>query len=77
MKLCINCKHFKEINLCVHPNNGINPVYGTPKAIFATRNRMSSTTTNCGADGQWFEEKPVESKLKRKGFWSCLWGNNE
>jgi hypothetical protein len=75
MKLCINCKHFKEINLCFHPNNGTNPVYGTPKAVFASANRVSLTATDCGADGKWFEEKPVE--VKRTGFWNWLWRHYE
>jgi hypothetical protein len=69
MKLCINCKHFKELNLCVHPNNGPNLVYGGTKPVFASSTRVDET--QCGADGKWFEEKPVE--VKRTGFWNCLW----
>ena len=66
MKFCMNCKHFKEINFCMHPNNGTSPVYGSIQAKFASSVRSSKPPWGCGEDADWFEEKPLEPHASAK-----------
>ena len=70
MKLCINCKYYKEIRYigdiglryphCSHSNNSeINLINGSKEikhGLFALR----SNNSRCGQNGKWFE--PKESK---------------
>lgn len=72
MKLCVDCKHFSGLNFCNHPNNGISPVDGRPKPVFATVNRGSSG--ECGEQGEWYEEEPA---IKPTSWWEMFWSKNK
>ena len=65
MKLCINCKHNVRGVWCESPANGLSPVNGKPKTLFALVSRGTSTLGNCGPDAVNFE--PI-SHTKSGGF---------
>lgn len=69
MKLCVDCKHFKGLGFCVNPKNGISPIHGEPKPMFATVNRMSSG--ECGETGNWYEEISLTPPAPA-GWWEWL-----
>lgn len=66
MKLCVDCKHFRGLSYCVHPNNGINLVDGRPKPKFATVSRKY----DCKQEALWYEEKP---EFKPTPWWEMFW----
>lgn len=57
MKLCVDCKHFRDGTLsqwCESPQNGINPVTGKTNHNWAKVSR--TRTDRCGLGGAWFEK---------------------
>lgn len=69
-KLCKDCEYFRErFSLCVSPNNGVSPVDGEPKAMFATERRSpgkpiwESEPMRCGLDAVNFKPK-IKKKQK-------------
>lgn len=72
MKLCVDCKHFSGLNFCIHPNNGISPVDGRPKPLFANITRRNNT--DCGESGDWYEEKPVH---RPQNWWEMFWSKKK
>jgi hypothetical protein len=65
MKICKDCKHYKEkngthiygTNDCHSPNNGIDLVTGVLQTRDAKMNRYNLETIGCGMEGKWFEPK--------------------
>lgn len=68
MKLCIDCKHYTGMNLCTHSNNGISPIDGSPKPLFASTAR--GDYDKCGEQGNWHEEWPV---VQPTSWWEMFW----
>ena len=60
MKICIDCKHYKEKNstaICYSPNNGIDLVTGVLQTRDPRLNRYQLETIGCGMEAKWFEPK--------------------
>lgn len=71
MKLCINCKwvrySYTKQELCGRPQK-LSPVNGQAVVCcFSERSNYSS----CGAEGNYWEEKPATAKPK--SWWRRLW----
>lgn len=75
MKICTDCAYFSENRMCETPENGISPVTGEPRPMFASERRSASVsnvypgTVKCGPDALHFRQK-VESTKKP---WWKLW----
>lgn len=77
MNLCKNCQYFRPSNYCVSPTNGVSPIDGNPKPMFASTNRgenviyiSSSDKTNyCGPEGKHYVEIVEEPK---RGLWKRI-----
>lgn len=66
MKYCVNCKYSKGdiITFCQAPENGIDPVTGETKILFASINRGSE----CGEEAKFFNPKEANTKRGFIGF---------
>lgn len=66
MKLCKDCEYFTGSNFCLAPQNGLSPIDGTPKPVFATTSRepnaiiSSDKTPHCGIEAKFFKAKDVK-----------------
>ena len=75
MKLCEDCKHMRPGGLfCVAPENGISPVDGKPKPLFACVQRLDRSglagDLRCGPEAKHFQQKPPE---RQKRAWWKFW----
>lgn len=76
MKLCEDCKHMRPGGLfCVAPENGISPVDGKPKPLFACVQRLDGRSglagdLRCGPEAKHFQQKPPE---RQKRAWWKFW----
>lgn len=60
MKYCKDCKWLKNDLFCHAPQNGVDPVYGENKGLFACLSRQKEcifSPMKCGPDARYFEQK--------------------
>ena len=76
MKLCKDCKHMRPGGpFCVAPENGISPVDGKPKTLFAYAQRLDGRSglagdLRCGPEAKHFQQKQPE---RQKRAWWKFW----
>lgn len=67
MKLCIDCRHFKQMEYaaCFNPKLGLSRVDGKVKDRPAAVCRGDDWRGEilCGEKGEWWQEKPVAMKV--------------
>jgi hypothetical protein len=61
LRICKQCKHYKEINQCGHPEL-VDNVTGDPADCYMTRTYVENPQIpHCGPTGAYWEAKPEPS----------------
>ena len=68
MRLCKDCRHYKALNWCKSPRNGLSVLDGEVLVLFATACR--SDNTMCGQSAKhWQAILPVTPVVETKPWW--------